>query len=246
MRLKGLDAQLAEDGIREEVNRGQLVRGNSPWGSWAYPVAAHPAGKKRRIVVDYRRVKSRTVRAVYYLRTADTVKGECVGSVFYSLLDAVAGFKQLRNSPKAQLVLAVLASSGCYLPKCLNFGPTNWPEDFARVVDILFALGKSRVRRLNREWNVYVGDFCVRTGRWRGIKGYSDAEYGRMEAAAALAGQALRPVLVEAKLRADHPKTEGEIATSGLGPACRGHGHVLSEEASNDLVPRKKVGWVRA
>ena len=25
-------------------------------------------------------------QAVYYLRTADTVKGECVGSVFYSFL----------------------------------------------------------------------------------------------------------------------------------------------------------------
>ena len=222
MRLKGLEAQLVEDGLREEVSRGQLVRGNSPWGSWAFPVAAHPAGKKRRIVVDYRRVNSRTVRAVYYLRTADTVKGECAGSVYFSLLDAVAGFNQLRNSARAQLVLAVLASSGCYLPRCLNFGPTNGPEDFARVVDTLFALGKSRVRRLNREWNVYVDDFCVRTGRWRGNRGYSDAEYGRMEADAAVAGQALRPVLVEAKKRTERGNTEGEDAASGLGPACRG------------------------
>ena len=217
MKLKGAESQLVEDNLREEVARGHLVRGNSLWGSWAFPVAAHPAGKKRRVVVDYRRLNSRTIRAVYYLRTADTVKGECVGSVFYSLLDAVAGFNQLRNSPRAQRVLAVLASSGCYLPKCLNFGPMNGPEDFARVVDTLFALGKSRVRRLNKEWNVYVDDFCVRTGRWRGNRGYSDEEYSRMEAAAAIAGASLRPVLVEAELRTMRKETEGEKGASGLG-----------------------------
>ena len=217
MKLLGAESQRVEDNLREEVARGQLVRGNSPWGSWAFPVAAHPAGKKRRIVVDYRRVNSRTIRAVYYLRTADTVKGECVGSVFCSLLDAVAGFNQLRNSPRAQRVLAVLAPSGSYLPKCLNFGPMNGPEDFARVVATLFALGKSRVRRLNKEWNVYVDDFCVRTGRWRGNRGYSDEEYSRMEAAAAIAGAPLRPVLVEAELRTMRKETEGEEGASGLG-----------------------------
>ena len=97
IRLKGADNQLVEDNIRQEVARGQLIRGNIPWGSWAFPVAAHPAGKKRRIVVDYRRVNSLTIRAVYYLRTADSVKGQCAGSIFYSLLEAVAGSTSWRT-----------------------------------------------------------------------------------------------------------------------------------------------------
>ena len=100
-----------EDSIREELQRGQLERGTSPWGSWAFPVAASPSGKKRRIVVDYRRVNSRTIRAVYYLRSADHVKSECVGSIFYTLLDAVSGFNQVRNSQRAKRVLAVLSIS---------------------------------------------------------------------------------------------------------------------------------------
>jgi len=98
----------------------------------------------------------------------------------------------------------------------------NGPEDFARVVDTLFALGKSRVRRLNREWNVYVDDFCVRTGRWRGGRGYSDEEYQRMEAEATIAGQALRPVISEARRRTDREKTEGEKATECRGMASSG------------------------
>ena len=108
------------------------------------------------------------------------------------------------------------------MPKCLNFGPMNGPEDFARVVDTLFAMVKRRKRRLNKERNVYVDDFCVRTGRWRGDKGYSDEAYDRMMAEATVSGQALRPVLVEAKLRTDRKKTDGEVATSGLGTACGG------------------------
>ena len=188
-----------ENQVREDVLRKQLVRGNSPWGSWAFPVAAHPTGKKRRIVVDYRRVNARTVRRVYFLRTADSVKGECVGSVYFSLFDAVSGFNQVRNTPRSKRILAVLTASGCYLPECLPFGPMNGPEDFARVVDTLFAMGKARVRRLNSEWQVYVDDFCVRTGRWRGGKPFSDEEYGRQIAEASVQGQARRPAAEEAR-----------------------------------------------
>ena len=120
IRLKATELQLVENPVREDVLRKQLVRGNSPWGSWAFPVAAHPTGKKRRIVVDY---NSRTVRAVYYLRTADSVKGECAGSVYFSLFDAVSGFNQVTSTSRAKRILAVLTASGCYLPECLPFSP---------------------------------------------------------------------------------------------------------------------------
>ena len=71
----------------------------------------------------------------------------------------------------------------------------------ASVVFTLFAMGKARVRRLNREWQVYVDDFCVRTGRWRGGKAYSDEEYDWQIAAASLQGPAYRPAAEEAKHR---------------------------------------------
>ena len=43
-----------------------------------------------------------------------------------------------------------------------------------------------------------------------------------MMAEATVSGQALRPVLVEAKLRTDRKKTDGEVATLGLGTASSG------------------------
>ena len=165
IRLKGADLQDVEDGILKDLERGQLVRGNSPWGSWAFPVRA--TGKKVRIVVDYRRVNGSVIRAVYYLRRADDCKSEVLGSVFISLLDAVSGFNQIRNTERAKRVLAVLASSGCYLPNALTMGGHNGPDDFSFAVDTLFSLGPNQARRLNKQWQVYVDDFCARTGRWR-------------------------------------------------------------------------------
>ena len=175
MRLKGRDSQDVEDGITADLSRGQLERGNSPWGSWAFPVRA--SGKKVRIVVNYQKVNSRTIRAIYYLRRADDCKQEVLGSIYITLLDAVSGFNQVPNSERAKRVLAVLAASGCYLPTCLTMGGTNGPEDFSFGVDTLFGLGKMHKRRLNNQWVVYVDDFSVRSGRWRHGNPCTDEKY---------------------------------------------------------------------
>ena len=66
--LKGEQAEWVDQKLDEEVKRGQCVRGNSAWGSPAFPTkefAEHRRQRKRRIVVDYRRVNARTLRAVY-------------------------------------------------------------------------------------------------------------------------------------------------------------------------------------
>ena len=198
MRLKGEALQFVEEEIRKDVLRGQLERGNSAWGSWAFPTRASPR-RKRRIVVDYRRVNQRTVRAIYFLRRADDIKQEAAGSVFFSLLDAVSGFNQIRNSERARRILAVLANSGCYLANMLTMGPTNGPEDFSFVVDLYFSLGKRSRRRLMREWLPYIDDFCVRTGRWRAGAPMHDEELA--DAMSRVAPVAAEPRTLEESLR---------------------------------------------
>ena len=54
--------------------------------------AEHQRQPKRRLVVGYRRVNARTLRAVYYIRRADDVKAEVAGRVlmtFWTLLPAL-------------------------------------------------------------------------------------------------------------------------------------------------------------
>ena len=98
-RLSPEQAQWIDDTVNEEVARAQLVRGSSPWGSPAFPTreaGAHQKARKRRIVVDYRRVNARTVRAQYFRELI----AEAAGSPFLSMVDAVTSFNQLQNSAR--------------------------------------------------------------------------------------------------------------------------------------------------
>ena len=89
MHLKGESAEWVDQKLEEEVHRGQLVRGTSPWGSAPFPTKEapeHKRSRKRRLVVDYRRVNSRVKRSVYYCRRSSDVIGAAAGSAFYTPL----------------------------------------------------------------------------------------------------------------------------------------------------------------
>ena len=166
--LKGEAAAWVDEKLEEEVQRGQLIRGSSAWGSPPFPTKEAPAHKrhrKRRLVVDYRRVNARVKRSTYYCRKATDVLASCAGSVWYSFLDAVTGFNQIANTKRAMEVLAIVARSGKFLPVCLTFGPVNGPDDFCFVVDRAFGPGRGRKLRYTREWVAYVDDLTIRTGR---------------------------------------------------------------------------------
>ena len=78
----------------------------------------------------------------------------CAGSVFLTLVDACKGFNQIVNTDRARQMLAILARSGQFLPRCLTCGPSNGPEDFAYATDRVYSPGVGRRRC-----------FSARTGR---------------------------------------------------------------------------------
>jgi len=179
--LRSEEADWVDSKLEDEVARGQLIRGNSAWGSPAFSTkdneGTHKRKRKRRIVVDYRRVNRRVARAVYYCRRVTEVLALAAGSAWYSFLDAVTGFNQVRNTRRAREVLAVVARSGKFLPVGLTFGPHNGPDDFSYVVDRIYAPGPRRKLRYNKEWIAYVDDLTVRTGRVIDGVVYTDAEF---------------------------------------------------------------------
>ena len=155
--LKAEDSNFVAEQLMKEVETGQLERGNSPWASPPFPTkdfAAHKRQRKRRIVVDYRRVNQRTERAVYFVRNQEEIVTSCAGSVYLTLVDACKGFNQIVNTERARQMLAILARSGQYLPRCLTFGPTNGPEDFAFATDRVFAPGEGRRRFFCDNWQI--------------------------------------------------------------------------------------------
>ena len=122
-RLKGEEAEWVDSQLQKEVVSGQLIRGNSEWASPPFATkefAEHRRQRKRRVVVDYRRVNARILRAVYFVRSADGVVQEVAGSMWMSLVDACKGFNQVANTRRAREVLAILARSGQHLPVFLT------------------------------------------------------------------------------------------------------------------------------
>ena len=149
--------QLAEDPRRTPEYRAKVLERLRPrplLEALRGQAGAHQKVRKRRIVVDYRRVNSRTVRAQYFSRKSWEVIAESAGSLYLSMLDAVTGFNQLQNSDRARRVLAVITRSGQFLPTCLTFGPVNGPEAFAYVMDRVYSRGSNRrsVERRRSGW----------------------------------------------------------------------------------------------
>ncbi|MBP51092.1 MAG: hypothetical protein CMA68_03335, partial [Euryarchaeota archaeon] len=200
-RLKGEEADFVDAELQKDVQQGQLIRGNSEWASPPFATKAfaeHRRQRKRRIVVDYRRVNQRILRAVYFVRSADGVVFEVAGSMWCSFVDACKGFNQVANTRRAREMLAILARSGQYLPVCLTFGPTNGPEDFAFATDRVFAPGRGRKMRFCKNWQIYADDITVRTGRWRDNTYFTDEQSTERIRTAQSKSQENQPLLDEA------------------------------------------------
>ncbi len=111
------------------------------------------------MVVDYRLLNKVTVRKVFLIPNSDQIKANVAGSKYISVGDLKEGFNQVDNEEETAQKIAVLVSSGTWLPRGLTFGPTNGPEDFQELVFIIFA------RRLYKEWYLFLDDLAVATGR---------------------------------------------------------------------------------
>ena len=162
-RLSRYDTEWIEKALKEDVDRGQLVKGSSEWGFPAFPTkpsASHKAVQRdRRIVVDYRALNRVTVRRTFMIPNSDEIKGTVAGSSELTVGDLKEGFNQAEIEESSKEKMAVLAASGSYLPQGLTFGPTNGPEDFQELVFIIFG------KRLYKDWFLFLDDLTVATGR---------------------------------------------------------------------------------
>ena len=90
----------------------------------------HKKQRKRRIVVDYRRVNARTRRSVYYVRPAAGVVADAAGSIWYTLLDTGTGFNHIVNTPRARRMLAIVSRSGQFFAQVRDFRAHERPRGF--------------------------------------------------------------------------------------------------------------------
>ena len=149
-RMSRADTEWIEKAIAEDVKRGQLRKGSSPWGFPAFPAKPSESHKaihrKRRMVVDYRALNKVTETKVFLIPNSDEIKSNVAGSEYLSVGDAKEGSNQCENEEGSGEKMAVISVSGTWIPRGLTFGPTNGPEDFQELVFIVFS------RRLYKEW----------------------------------------------------------------------------------------------
>lgn len=145
-RLHRPDTEWVEQAIQDDVDRGQLKKGSSLWGTRAFPTkasAGHKAIKRaRRLVVICRELNRVTERRYFIIPSAGRIKAAVAGSRFISVGDLKEGFNQVDNEPETVTKMA----SECYLPQGMRFGPTKGSRDFQELVFVVIGRG------LYKEW----------------------------------------------------------------------------------------------
>ena len=136
--LKELKAQL-----EDFASRG-LVRPSS--SAYAAPVllVKKKSGYKR-MVVDYRLVNSRTIKARWPLPRADDIFDSMTGAKFFSKIDLASGFYQIRVRDSDCEKTAFSTKFGLFEYTVMPMGMSNSPSTFLRLMDSVLAplAGKS-------------------------------------------------------------------------------------------------------
>src|SRR5262249_5840411 len=129
--------ELIEKEVTEMQARGIISESTSPWAS---PVVLVPKKDGRlRFCIDYRRLNQVTKRDVYPLPVIDNVLSSMQGRKWFSSLDFVHGYWQVRMEDSSKEKTAFITTSGLYEFNFMPFGLTNAPATFQRMMDLLLA-----------------------------------------------------------------------------------------------------------
>merc|ERR1711978_112718 len=90
--LKGVRADFVAEWLSQACAEGLYHRGTSPWGSRAFPTEDSPR-RPSRVVVDYRMLNRRLVRARYFVRHMDDIKVRLTGSLWYTKGNGAKGLQ---------------------------------------------------------------------------------------------------------------------------------------------------------
>jgi hypothetical protein len=142
------------DKLTDEMIADGVIRpSSSPWASPVVLVSKKDGSI--RFCVDYRRLNSITVRDVYPLPRIDDCLSMLHGNLYFSSLDMLAGYWQIRMAEADKAKTAFITNNGLFEFNVMPFGLTNAPATFQRYMDVVLA---------GLKWKcvlVYLDDICV-------------------------------------------------------------------------------------
>jgi hypothetical protein len=146
--------EVCKQTIDEYIRKGWLVPSRSPYASPILFVAKKNGGV--RLCCDYRALNRISVKQRWPLPNISELIDKLQGARYFSTLDLVSGYMQLRLHPDDQPKTAIRTPFGLYEWKVLCFGLSNAPSHFQsamhKMFEPLIAAGKALV---------YVDDLIV-------------------------------------------------------------------------------------
>lgn len=110
---------------------------NSPWAS---PIVIVPKpGGKTRFCIDFRKLNKITKKDVYPLPRIDTLLDCFVGKCFFTIMDMLCGYWNVRMHDNSRQKTAFASHMGLFEFIVMPFGLTNAPAKFQRMMDCVLA-----------------------------------------------------------------------------------------------------------
>ena len=144
--------------VQKLLDSGCIETSTSPWASPVVLVAK--PDKSWRFCIDFRMLNAHTVRDVYPLPRIQDTLHMLGGKSYFTTLDLLSGFWQIRLTDAAKAKTAFVTTEGLYQFRVLAMGLANAPAVFQRAMDKVLA---------SLKWKcclIYIDDILVYSDTW--------------------------------------------------------------------------------
>eukprot|EP00736_Rhodelphis_marinus_P012019 Rmarinus@m.1179 len=130
----------ADAEVQRMLREGLIEPSNGEWASPVVLVAKKDEEGRIlsdvfRFCVDYRKLNALTIPDVYPITRAETVREVAAGADYLTVVDADAGFHQIKMNPLHKKYTAFIYSGGCFQFTVMPFGLRNAPATFQRCMN---------------------------------------------------------------------------------------------------------------
>lgn len=152
-RMSATENKILQDELQQLLTQGAIVPSSSPFSAPVLFVKKKDGSL--RLCVDYRLLNQQTIKNRFPLPVIDDLIDSLGGAKFFSKLDLMAGYHQIRIDPQDEFKTAFSTRWGHYQFRVMPFGLTNAPATFKSFMNEILS------PYLNKFVVVYLDDILI-------------------------------------------------------------------------------------